>query len=283
MDRIFEKVVARRLFDHLAKVHDRDIIGEVLDDGEVVRDENIRQAHVALELLEQVEYLRLNGHVQRRHRLVADDELGIDRKRAGDAYTLAAASVQLMGIDVDISFGKADGLHKLKRAPVDIGLGGEQLMLDYRLAYELADGLAGGKRGEGILEHHLHLLTQAAHFPAGIGSDILAVKDYPAGGRLYKLENAAARRRFAAAGLTDDAEGLALLDRKADAIDRVKLPGRRSKILCEVFHLKYRFTHQLFLLSLKFASSYAWHATLCAALPSAVLSSGTNCVQRSVA
>ncbi len=56
---------------------------------------------LALQVHQQVEDLRLNGHVQRRDRLVADDELRIERQRAGDADALAAAAVQLVRIGVD--------------------------------------------------------------------------------------------------------------------------------------------------------------------------------------
>ena len=63
-------VVGRRDLDDLAEVHHGDPVGDVADDREVVGDEEIRQAEPLLQLLEQVDDLRLDRDVERRHRLV---------------------------------------------------------------------------------------------------------------------------------------------------------------------------------------------------------------------
>ena len=70
-------------------------MGDLADDGEVVGDEQVGDAEVALQLDEQLEDLGLHGDVERRDRLVADDELGLDRQRAGDGDALALAAGQL--------------------------------------------------------------------------------------------------------------------------------------------------------------------------------------------
>ena len=128
-------------------------------------------------------------------------------------------------------------------------------MFDDRLTDELADCLARVQRGEGVLEDHLHLLAQGAHFFAGIVGDVLTVEENTAGGRLNELEDGAPGGGLAAAGFAHDAEGLALLDGKADTVDRVELAGGGAEIFGEVLHLENRFTHQQFLLSLKLGSS----------------------------
>jgi hypothetical protein len=48
------------------------------NDAQVMGDEQIGQVELLLELTEQIQDLRLNGHVKRRHRLVGDDQLGGD-------------------------------------------------------------------------------------------------------------------------------------------------------------------------------------------------------------
>ena len=57
-----------------------------------MRDEEIADPEVALHRDEQVEDLRLDGHVQRGHRLIADDDSRArrERPRDGDALTLPA-------------------------------------------------------------------------------------------------------------------------------------------------------------------------------------------------
>src|SRR3954452_10854076 len=56
----------RRDLDDGAEVHDRDSVRDVAYDGEVMRDEEVRQVEVSLQRLEQVEDLRLNRDIERR-------------------------------------------------------------------------------------------------------------------------------------------------------------------------------------------------------------------------
>ena len=53
-----------------------DPVAQVLDHAEVVADEQIGEAELAAQVHEQVEHLRLDRDVERRHRLVADQEAG---------------------------------------------------------------------------------------------------------------------------------------------------------------------------------------------------------------
>ena len=87
-----------RDLDDLAQVHHRDPVGDVADHRQVVGDEEVRQAESLLELLEQVHDLRLDAHVERRDRLVAHDELRVQRERAGDADALALAARELVRV-----------------------------------------------------------------------------------------------------------------------------------------------------------------------------------------
>ena len=82
--------------DDLAEVHHRDAVAEVLDDGEVVGDEQDREAEPQLEVAQQVEDLRADRHVERRHRFVGDEELRFDGERPGDADALALAAAELV-------------------------------------------------------------------------------------------------------------------------------------------------------------------------------------------
>ena len=70
----------------------------MLDDGQIVGDEKIRQVALFLQGFQQVDDLRLNGDVQRGDRLIADDELGVQGQRTGNADTLALAAGELMRV-----------------------------------------------------------------------------------------------------------------------------------------------------------------------------------------
>ena len=96
-----------------AEVHDRDPVADVLDDAHVVGDEDIGQAQLALELLEQVEDLRLDRHVERGHRLVAHDEVRLEDERPGDADALALATGELVRIAPRVVGLQPDQVHHL--------------------------------------------------------------------------------------------------------------------------------------------------------------------------
>ncbi len=87
-----ENALLRGELDDLAEIHDRDPMGHVLDDGEIMTDEEERKAELALQVLQQVDDLRLDGNVERGDRLVAHDEVGLggERARNGDALALSA-------------------------------------------------------------------------------------------------------------------------------------------------------------------------------------------------
>ena len=69
---------------------------DVLDHGQIVRDEQIGEAEVLLQVDQQVDHLRLHRHVERGHRLVADDQLRLQGERACDDEALALAARELV-------------------------------------------------------------------------------------------------------------------------------------------------------------------------------------------
>ena len=54
-----------RELDDLAEIHHRHAVGDVLDDREVVRDEQVGEPAIALQILQQVDDLRLHRDVER--------------------------------------------------------------------------------------------------------------------------------------------------------------------------------------------------------------------------
>src|SRR3569833_3751112 len=76
MTRMREKRSTRRLFDDMAGVHHRDLIGHACHHAEIMRDEQQRHAGVFLQLAQQLEYLRLDRHVERGGGFVGDQQFG---------------------------------------------------------------------------------------------------------------------------------------------------------------------------------------------------------------
>ena len=72
--------------------------GDVLDDGEIVGDEEVREPELVLQVLQQIDDLRLHGDVERGDRLVEHEELRIRRQRARDADALPLPAGELVRI-----------------------------------------------------------------------------------------------------------------------------------------------------------------------------------------
>ena len=70
--RIVEYILDRAALNDLACIHNVDIIGNLRNDAQIVRDIDNRQLPFFLNLLNQLQNLRLNRNIQRRRRLVAD-------------------------------------------------------------------------------------------------------------------------------------------------------------------------------------------------------------------
>ena len=92
MRRAAEEGLRRRCLHDPAQVEHHDAIGHDLDDREVVADEHQGQAKLALQVLEEVNDLRLDRYVKRRDRFVRHDEprLRGERSRDRDALALPA-------------------------------------------------------------------------------------------------------------------------------------------------------------------------------------------------
>ena len=65
--------------DDLAGVHDRDAVGDLVDDSEVVGDQDHAHPELVAQAGEQVEDLGLDRDVERGRRLVGDQQLGFSR------------------------------------------------------------------------------------------------------------------------------------------------------------------------------------------------------------
>src|SRR5579864_5480222 len=84
----------------------------------------------------------------------------------------------------------------------------------------LANGHARIDRTERILKDHLHAAFQTLALAAGDGGQVELVEDDRARVGLDQLENQSCGRRFATAGLADNAEGLARCDLKRHVVYR---------------------------------------------------------------
>ena len=119
MLRVLKKLGRCALFHDASLRHHRHLVTQVLHHGEVVADEQVGDAQFCLQVMHQVQHLRLHRHVQRTDGFVRHDQLrpGDQGPRNGD--TLALAAREFMRVFVEVAGAQAHriqhvcGLHAL--------------------------------------------------------------------------------------------------------------------------------------------------------------------------
>ena len=76
------------LLDDDAQIHDCHAVGDMTHHAEIVADEQVREATLVAEVLEELQDLRLDRDIQCAYWLIGDDQFRIDRQRPGDADPL---------------------------------------------------------------------------------------------------------------------------------------------------------------------------------------------------
>ena len=224
-----------------------------------MRDEEIRQILLFLQLRQQVQDLRLDGNVQRRYGLVADHERRIQSQAAGDADALALAAGELVRIAAEHIRGQTAALHHFEDIVAHGGIAAlEHTVGDKALTDDLPDGHARVQGGIRVLVDQLQILAQDAHLLFGelFQVDVLAVLvvDDLAVRLRIQLQQRASERGFAASGLAHEAERLtgvnvqrnavvgadiALLFTEFRLLDRevlLEVPDGQQDVACFILH-----------------------------------------------
>ena len=162
MLRILEDRPPRPNLDDLAEIHHGDAVADPLHDRHVVRNKQIRQAELRLKVEHQIDDLSPDRHVQRRHRFVGDDDLGLERERARDGHSLPLSAGKLVRITLR-RVGRQSDMLQQPRDPLLGGSFGDAVDVQ-RLRHRKADSQARIERGVGVLEDHLDLAPQRPHF-----------------------------------------------------------------------------------------------------------------------
>ena len=87
-------------FDDLAGIQDNHLIGLFGDDAHVVGDDDDARVELVAKFADEVEDLRLNGHVERGCRFVGDQQAVIAGERHGDHRTLPLATGEFVRVAV---------------------------------------------------------------------------------------------------------------------------------------------------------------------------------------
>ena len=142
----------------------------------------------------------LDGDVERRNGLVADDQVRLQGEGARDADALALAARELVRQASRELRIQPDDAHEFPDPVLPLPAG-HACLLEQGLGDGAADAQAWIQRRVGVLEDHLHARTEGAELRRGYGCEIDAVEDDSPRRGLGEPQDAAGHGRLAAAAL----------------------------------------------------------------------------------
>ena len=226
-----EELVGRRHLDDLPGIHQRHALRHAGHHAQVVGDQ--QQAHLllALQRAQQVQDLRLDGHVQRGGGFVGHQEVGLGGQRHGDhhALLLPARQAERVLVDAPLGLGDADAAQ-----PFD-GLGARRRAAQRGVRLDGLDDLVADahhrvQAGRRLLEDHADArAAHAAHRGFGQAQHVQVAEPHLAVGDAAVLGQQAHQRQrrhaLAAAAFAHQRKGLAALDAQANAVERAHHAG----------------------------------------------------------
>src|SRR5262249_7433390 len=190
---------------------------------------------------DQLEDWRLDRHVERRGRLIRDQEFGRAGERHGNHDALTLAAGELVGIipDAFLRIGDLDQAQHLDRAIARLAAACP-LMETHDFRNLVPNGHDRVQRGPRLLKDHRdHVAADAAHLLLREARQIRRLKlnfaaDDAAGAPGQKLHDRERGHALAAARLADQTDRLAAVDVEANAVNRahfaVAREERRAKV-----------------------------------------------------
>jgi len=205
-------------FHEFSQVHDTDARGYVFDDGNRMRDKQIRQTELVLQVRQEIDDLSLDRDIKRRNGLVGYDQFGLQGQRPRDTDSLPLSAAELMRITAHHGRIQTHRLQEIRNAMLAVETAGES-MNGEGLANNGPDGHAGVQGSVWILKDNLHIAPFAAQLLFAQLQKIHAIEPYSSGVRLDQAQDGPAGGRFSTTGFADQPECLAFIDVKTNVVD----------------------------------------------------------------
>lgn len=93
-----QHIIRRALLDNATKIHDGDAITDMMDDGEIMGNENVGKLQLLLKVRQEIEDLRLDRDIQRRHGFIENNKLWFERNGPGDADSLPLSAREFVRV-----------------------------------------------------------------------------------------------------------------------------------------------------------------------------------------
>ena len=150
----------RPVFDLAAAPHHHHVIGHLRDHAHVVGDEDHSRVQIALQLTDDVEDLRLDGHVQCCRGFVGNQQRRLAGQRHGDHGALAHAARERMRVAVEQALGVGQAYFFQQGSGLFACIRHAQaLVQDQRFGYLVANREHRVQRCHGLLEDHGDLVA----------------------------------------------------------------------------------------------------------------------------
>ena len=205
-------------------------VGDVRHHGEVVRDEQVGQPEPRLQVAHQVEDLRLHRDVERRRRLVADQELRRGRKGRARSRCAGAGRRRTRAGYLSPSSGarptcvSSSATRSCDAVPV--ASEAQDHGSARRRCRARASAGSGWRRDPGRSSACAGAGARSRRAPQD--SDLHAVEGDAAARRRVQADDQARERGLAAAGFADQRERLALAHLERDVVHRAQQLPRRA-------------------------------------------------------
>ena len=228
MARVAEQLVLAGQLHQAPQVHHADLVAHMPHHRQVVRDEKVGQAALALQVLHDVEHLGLHAHVQRRGRLVAHQEFRLGRQRPRDRDALALAAGELVRVLRHVQRRQPHRLRAARRPAPPAARSSVMMPCSFSGSPTMSShDPARIQAGVRVLEDHLDAPAQlAALRRLERRMRILPVEGQAAARGLVQPHQQPRDRALAAARLAHQRQRLALGDLEAHAVDRVQQLAR---------------------------------------------------------
>src|SRR6516162_4913608 len=195
-------------FDDLAPIHYEHFLTYVFHYRKIVGDEKVRNTHLLLQILKQIDNLSLHAHVKGADRFVANDQRRFDGQGARDPDPLTLPSAEFMRKPI-AQFGfKSDFSEQIRRPFFPLGPVEHRKMHPERFADDLENAPARIKRTKRILKDHLDLTTQRSEARVRQISNLLPTEKNFSTCGLNEFQNGQTNRSFPASAFSNEANGL---------------------------------------------------------------------------
>ena len=216
--------------EHMALTEHSHSVGHLPEQVNVVGDHHHRLAGLAVGIEDEIAHASGAGWIQARGGFVEEQQLGVERHRAGQAGALEHAATELVGqLYAGIGWQPRQG-------QLAVGQAIDQRIVELAVfAQRQAHVLAHGQRAEqaAVLEHHAPTQAQATRLRRIERGDVLAEQADAAGRGPLKQDHLAQQHRLARAAAAHNRQDFALLHGEAE----VFVHGVAAKARAQTLHL----------------------------------------------